>query len=262
MLDKLKNQYLQNFTLGSQKKNAKSSAYKFEWIEDLKSLQEIQRFRAAQFSAQYGIEFAEGLDQDLYDFGCEHAVLRDKWSNEIVAYTRLKLFQGRELARSYSQQEFKIADQFSTLSNVVEIGRTCVHPRYRSGKALSVLWLNLMPKILWEMRAKHIIGCVSIRLQGNEARAFYTHQHIKKLPEACRSETQAQQAYEPSYPQFSFQQDERIPKLFDVYLKMGAQLSQQAYHDEAFNCLDYFVYLDGSKLAKDFILQKKIITKS
>lgn len=262
MLDKLKNQYRQNFILGFQKKNIKSPAYKFEWVEDLKGLKEIQRFRAEQFSKQYGIEFEEGLDQDLYDFGCEHAVLRDKWSNEIVAYTRLKLFQGQELSRSYSHQEFKIADSFSSLNNVVEIGRTCVHPRYRCGKALSILWLNLMPKVLWEMRAKHIIGCVSIRLLGNEARAYYTHQRIKKLPAACRSAIHAQQSFEPNHPQFSFQQDERMPKLFDVYLKMGAQLSQQAYHDTEFNCLDYFVYLDVSKLAKDFILKKKIITKS
>ncbi|WP_374667752.1 GNAT family N-acetyltransferase [Acinetobacter sp.] len=258
MLDKLKSQYRQSFHFPFQKKTAKNDTYRFEWIDDLQSLQEAQRFRAAQFSAQFGIRFAAGLDQDLYDFGCWHAVLRDQWSNEIIAYTRLKLFQGHELDQSYSQQEFKIAAALGPLSNIVEIGRTCVHPRCRSGKALSALWLNLMPKVLWEMRAQHIIGCVSIRMQGNEARAYYTHQRMQALASASRCSIEPQQAFEPPYPQYSLAQDERIPKLFDVYLKMGAQLSAQAYHDEAFNCLDYFVYLDAARLAKEFMLQKKM----
>ena len=261
MLDKL-NQYRQNFAFPFHKKSAAGAAYKFEWIEDLQGLQEAQRFRSAQFSQQFGIQFEAGLDQDLYDFSCQHAVLRDKWSNEIVAYTRLKLFQGHELYQSYSHQEFKIADELGHLENIVEIGRTCVHPRCRSGKALSVLWLNLLPKVIWEMRAKHLIGCVSIRLQGNEARAYYTHQRMQALPAHARCGIQAQRAFEPPYPQYSLQQDERIPKLFDVYLKMQAQLSQQAFYDEAFNCLDYFVYLEVSQLAENFILQKKIMANA
>ena len=37
----------------------------------------------------------------------EHAVLREKWTDEIVAYTRLKLFQGHEIGQSYSAQNLK-----------------------------------------------------------------------------------------------------------------------------------------------------------
>ena len=256
MFEKL-NLYRQNFTLPLHKKNTKQNQYRFEWAEDLKQLQEIQKFRAEQFSQQFGIEFDQGLDQDLYDFGCEHAVLRDKYSNEIVAYTRLKLLQGQDLPHSYSAQEFKIADELGHLSNVVEIGRTCVHHRYRSGRALSVLWLNLVPKVLWEMRAKYLIGCVSIRLEGNQARAYYTHQYLKQLSPAQTCSIQPLEAFEPAHPEYSFPQDEKIPKLFDVYLKMHAKLSQQAFYDREFNCLDYFVLLEVNKMAKNFVMQKQ-----
>ena len=263
MLQKL-NQYRQQFSFPmvkvgkAQKKNSKATQYAFEWVENLKQLQEVQRFRAQQFSKQFGIEFESGLDQDLYDFGCEHAVLRDKSTGEIVAYTRLKLWQGHELANSYSAHEFKIIDELGHLSNIVEMGRTCVHPRYRSGKTLSILWLNLVPKVLWEMRAKHMIGCVSICLEGNEARAYHTHQAIQQLAENQRCDIQSQQPFEPSCPSHSFSQDERIPKLFDVYLKMNAKLSEQAFYDREFNCLDYFVLLDVKQMAKHFIRQKKV----
>ena len=257
MLDKQK-QYRQNFSLAFNKKNQKATSYSFEWVEDLAGLKQVQKFRATQFAAQFDLNFENGLDQDLYDFSCEHAVLRDKVTQEIVAYTRIKRLTGDELAtQSYSQSEFDIASQLGHLDHIVEIGRTCVHPRYRSGKALSVLWLNLLPKILWEMKAKYVIGCVSIRLKGNEAQAYYTHQFIQNLQQGLNA-IQAKPSYEPAYPSFSFAQDERIPKLFDVYLKMQATLSQQAYYDQDFNCLDYFVFLEVSKMAKNFIFQQKI----
>ncbi len=51
----------------------------------------------------------------------------------------------------------------------------CIHVIVQA-KHSSILWLNLVPKVLWEMRAKHMIGCVSIGLEGNEARAYHTHQ--------------------------------------------------------------------------------------
>lgn len=253
------NQYrqtLNNLPLPKPKKNASQNQYKFEWAEDLKQIQEVQKFRAEQFSKQFGIHFANGLDQDVYDFGCEHAVLRDRLTNEIVAYTRLKRFQGFELAKSYSAQEFKIVPELSDLSNIVEIGRTCVHPRYRNGRALSILWMNLVPKVLWEMRAKYLIGCVSIRLDGNEARAYYTHKKLQNLSLAQKINIPSQMKFEPKHPNYSFAQDEKIPKLFQVYLDMQAKLSPEAFYDEEFNCLDYFVYLEVNNIAKNFVLNK------
>ena len=51
MLQKL-NQYRQQFSFPmvkvgkAQKKNSKATQYAFEWVENLKQLQEVQRFRA------------------------------------------------------------------------------------------------------------------------------------------------------------------------------------------------------------------------
>lgn len=113
------------------KNKNQQTQYRFEWVDDLKQLREVQQFRAMQFSDQFGITFERELDQDLYDFGCEHALLREKWSGEIVAYTRLKQFQGHEIGQSYSAQEFDVIPHLAHCSNIVEVGRTCVHPRFR-----------------------------------------------------------------------------------------------------------------------------------
>ena len=256
MLEKL-NQYRQTLTLPLRHKPAQNQ-FRFEWVDNLKELQEVQRFRATQFSHQFGMRFEDGLDQDLYDFGCEHAVLREKWTGEIVAYTRLKLFQGHEIGQSYSAKEFDVVPNFSHLPSILEIGRTCVHPQFRSGKALSMLWLNLVPKVLWSMRAKYLMGCVSIHLEDNLARAYYTHRQIQQLGDHQIIDIRSKRAFEPERPEYSFPQDERMPKLFDTYLGMQSKLSKQAFYDEDFKCLDYFVFLEINKIATSFVMNKMV----
>jgi hypothetical protein len=81
-------------------------------VDNLKELQEVQRFRAVQFSQQFGVSFEDGLDQDIYDFGCEHAVLREKWTGEIVAYTRLKLFRGMKYHKVIVRVSLKLFRNF------------------------------------------------------------------------------------------------------------------------------------------------------
>lgn len=256
MLEKL-NHYRQTLTSPLRQKQSQNQ-YRFEWVDTLKELQDVQRFRAKQFSHQFGLTFEDDLDQDLYDFGCEHAVLKDKWSGEIVAYTRLKLFQGYEIGQSYSAQEFEIVPHLSHLPSIVEIGRTCVHPQFRSGKALSMLWLNMAPKILWSMRAKYLMGCVSIHLEDNLARTYYTHRQIQQLADHQTIDIRSKRAFEPERPDYSFPQDERMPKLFQTYLGMQSKLSKEAFFDEEFKCLDYFVFLEVNKIATSFVMNKKV----
>ena len=256
MLEKL-NQYRQTLTLPLRPKPSQQQ-FRFEWVDNLKELQEVQRFRAAQFSHQFGMTFEDGLDQDLYDFGCEHAVLREKWTGEIVAYTRLKLFQGHEIGQSYSAQEFEVIPHFAHLDNILEIGRTCVHPKFRSGKALSMLWLNLAPKVLWSMRAKYLMGCVSIQLEDNLARSYYTHRQIQELSDHQTINIRSKRPFEPVRPEYSFPQDERMPKLFRSYLEMDSKLSKQAFYDEEFKCLDYFFFLELNKIATSYVMNKMI----
>ena len=256
MLEKL-NHYRQTLTSPLRQKPSQNQ-FRFGWVDNLKELQEVQRFRANQFSHQFGISFEDGLDQDLYDFGCEHAVLREKWTGEIVAYTRLKLFQGHEIGQSYSAKEFDVVPNFSHLPSILEIGRTCVQPQFRSGKALSMLWLNLVPKVLWSMRAKYVMGCVSIHLEDNLARAYYTHRQIQQLADHQIIDIRSNRAFEPERPEYSFPQDERMPKLFDTYLGMQSKLSKQAFYDEDFKCLDYFVFLEINKIATSFVMNKMV----
>ncbi len=67
MLEKF-NQYRQTWTLPlNRHKTTNQTQFRFEWVDNLKELQDVQRFRAQQFSKQFGIHFEDNLDQDIYD---------------------------------------------------------------------------------------------------------------------------------------------------------------------------------------------------
>lgn len=240
----------ENFT--SQTNITRSSPFIFELLDNLTNSNEIQKFRAEQFSAQFDIQFSSGLDQDSYDLACKHAILRDSWSNEIVAYTRIQFFRGNEVKRSYSQHEFCIENCFLNTDRIVEIGRTCVHSRYRSSRALSILWKNIFHEVVLRMKANYLMGCVSIKLLGNEAKVYCTHQYIQQLAFNQSCNIQSKNVFEPNYPNYSLPLDEKIPKLFSIYLKMNGRLSKQAYYDHEFNCLDYFVLMNVHQMNKIF----------
>jgi len=238
------------------KRNHPTIKYRFEWANERHTLNEIQKFRAIQFSEQFNIQFPNDLDQDDYDFNCQHAILRNAWTNEIVAYTRVRFFHGFEVAQSYSQQEFKIDQIFLSSDRIVEMGRTCVHSKYRFSRALSILWSHIFDQFIIKVKADYLIGCVSIKMLGNEAKAYYTHHAIQALPPEQSCDIHAKNTFELAYSTDSFSQKEKkIPKLFDVYLKMNGRLSKQAFYDRDFNCLDYFVLMDVKKMRKTFRIE-------
>ena len=84
------------------------------------------------------------------------------------------------------------------------------------------------------MRAKYLMGCVSIHLEDNLARAYYTHRQLQQLADHQSIDIRSKRAFEPERPDYSFPQDEKMPKLFQTYLGMQSRLSKQSLYDEDF----------------------------
>ena len=69
---------------------------------------------------------------------------------------------------------------------MVEVGRSCVHPDYRSGAVISLLWAELTRYML-QQGHEYLVGCASIPLQ----------------PLQCESERSAESAVALIYQQLS-----------------------------------------------------------
>src|SRR5262245_17388771 len=117
---------------------------------DERDIVAAQRLRYRVFREELGAQLpsaAEGVDRDDFDAHCEHLILRDRLTNEVVGTYRILRDTGAaRIGGFYSAAEFDLGG-IAALPRLVEVGRACVDPDYRTGTALA---------LLLAARAKHI----------------------------------------------------------------------------------------------------------
>lgn len=251
--------------------------------QDAQTILDVQRFRAKVFGAAYQIQFADGIDHDPFDQYSIHVLVRDLKTEQIVACTRVITPAAKHaLGRYYSEAEFQLDDYLQDKAEVYEVGRTCVDLGYRGGKVLSVLWMGMLPLIFTQLKAKYLIGTVSVNLSDSPQKIIATEGYVqakaktkklKSLSPFCLDDYLGGQdamfsdiwLHEPSLKQIKQQskkdakkiaEDQKnqtaydkkqVPSLIKKYRRIGAVFSKQGYFDREFNCVDYFVSIEVNK---------------
>ena len=107
-------------------------------------VREVQRLRYKVFIENQGLTALatpEGLDCDEFDAACDHLIVRDSATLKVVGTYRLLNPAGaRKLGRHYSENEFDLGRLKHLRSRIVEAGRACIHPDYRGGSVIMLLW--------------------------------------------------------------------------------------------------------------------------
>ena len=111
-----------------------------------------QKLRYRIFAEELGARLPSkvpGVDQDIFDPYCEHLVVRNEDSGEIVGtYRILSPENARAIGNYYSEGEFDLTRLHHLRSRMVEIGRSCVHPDHRTGATITLLWSGLAKGVL------------------------------------------------------------------------------------------------------------------
>jgi putative hemolysin len=213
-------------------------------------IQEVQRLRYKVFVEAAGLlrpAHHNGLDQDEFDPYCQHLIVRDSGTSEAVGTYRLLSPSGaRRRGRFYSEQEFDLGRINRLRGRMAEAGRACIHPDYRSGGVIMLLWAGLAA-FMEKEQCDYLIGCASISLAdgGKNAAAIYhglgdahiapPEYHVKPLlPFPIRM---PDSTHRP-----------KIPPLIKGYLRSGAWVCGEPAWDPYFNCVDLFMLLPLAKL--------------
>ena len=217
-------------------------------------IKEVQRLRYKVFIEAAGLsslENADGLDRDEYDDYCEHLIVRDSRSLKAVGtYRVLSPHGARRIGRFYSEQEFDLSRLDNLRGSIAETGRACIHPDYRSGSVIMMLWAGLAAFMKKE-RCEYLIGCTSIGLAdgGHNAAASYR----------ALSETNLSPSEYRVTPHLPFPIEERepghaptIPPLIKGYLRSGAWICGEPAWDPEFHCADLFLLLPLAKLDRRY----------
>ncbi|TAK49980.1 MAG: GNAT family N-acetyltransferase [Xanthobacteraceae bacterium] len=213
-------------------------------------VREAQRLRWRVFVEEQGARLVSpqpGLDIDPYDAHCEHLIVRDCATDTVVGTYRLLTNAAAKAAGGfYSEQEFDLAPLAPLRPGMVEMGRSCVHPSYRGGVIITLLWSGL-GAFLATTRANTLIGCASIPMHDGGHHAVSVYAAVMKTHLSAR-----EHRVRPHHPLplagLDSSGDATPPPLIKGYLRAGAVICGAPAWDTDFNTADLFMMLELDRL--------------
>lgn len=204
-----------------------------------------QRLRWKVFVEEQGARIQTplaGHDIDALDSFCQHLIVKDATTGDIVGTYRLLTAEAaRQAGGYYCANEFAMPHELLGRGRLLEIGRSCVLPGYRSGGTIALLWAGLA-ELLVASGHDTLIGCASIPLRPNRAAAVGLALKI-----AREHRVPGGVAAVPRHPFPAVEcADETaipVPPLLKGYLRSGALICGEPCWDPEFDCADLLVYL-------------------
>ena len=145
-------------------------ALSVSWAKHGDEIRQAQRLRYRVFADEMGARLSTtvpGHDIDLFDNYCEHLLVRDQVTREVVGtYRLLTPAQAIRVGSTYSDTEFDLTRLRSLRERMVELGRSCVHPDYRHGGVIMTLW-GALAEFMVRNKLDTMIGCASIPMLHN-----------------------------------------------------------------------------------------------
>jgi putative hemolysin len=207
------------------------------------------RFRIFNLELNEGLmsAYANGKDQDRYDAVCDHLIVEDRASGEIVGTYRIQM--GGVAAENfgyYSEQEFCFAPYEQMRGQIVELGRACVHRDHRSPEVLNLLWRGIARYALVH-GGRYMMGCCSLTSQDPEMghavyRSLGNYMVQPELRTAPTAEFQMPEAV--GEVEAGLLPTIRVPKLLRAYLTIGAKICGLPVIDREFGTIDFLTLLD------------------
>ncbi len=217
-------------------------------------VREAQKLRYRVFVEEMGAKVpltADRLDEDKYDRYCEHLLVRDTASNEVVGtYRILSPEQAKMAGGYYSEGEFDLSRLNNLRDNMVEVGRSCVHPDYRGGGVITLLWAGMAQYMLKHNYA-YLIGCASISMVDGGHNASNIYNKIK-ADSMCPPEWRVFPNCALPYAALEDNTCELLPPLVKGYLRLGAYVCGDPAWDPDFNTADLLVLLPMSRINKRY----------
>lgn len=146
-----------------------------------------QKLRFQVFAEELGARLptkTPGVDQDIFDPYCEHLVVRNEDNGQVIGtYRILSPESAKAVGSYYSESEFDLTRLQHLRPRMVEIGRSCVHPDFRTGTTIALLWSGLA-KYMLQNGYDYLIGCASISMaDGGHAAASTSMFYCNKIYE-------------------------------------------------------------------------------
>lgn len=227
--------------------------YRLKLAETIHEIEAAQRLRYQVFFAETGKGSTgqpEALDVDEYDADCEHLIVVEEISNAVVGcYRIMRPEAAQRRGTFYADREFDLARLRGLRGTTVEVGRACIHPDYRAGSVIMLLWTGLA-RFMIENNYQTLMGCASIDLSAGYDHAAAVCLHMLRnhlAPHAHRVKPLVPFAYR-DFGRVEPIGGVRVPPLLKGYARAGAWVCGEPALDAEFNSADLFVLMPMSRM--------------
>jgi putative hemolysin len=219
-----------------------------------------QRLRHDVFTSEPGFAlsgtspgFESGRDADRFDEHCDHLLVREDNSGELVGCYRMLPPPGAIAAGGlYTATEFDIRGLDALRPSLVEMGRAVVREDHRNGGVVLLMWAGILA-YLDRCGYDYVTGCVSVPVASADNNA--PGSQIRGVRDFIRRRHVAPAEY-TVYPYRPVAVDGKclddidpparvaVPPLMRGYLRLGVQVCGDPAHDPDFGVGDFPVLLD------------------
>lgn len=231
-----------------------ASAFEMRIASSPDEIEEAQRLRYQIFFEELGSRARSKrslLDVDEYDADCEHLIVREHATQQVVGCYRIMRPEiAARRGSYYSDSEFDLSRLHHLRGSMVEVGRACIHRDYRAGSVIMLLWSGIA-KFMLDNGYEYLIGCASVSLADGGANALSVH---AKASSDWLSPSEYRVFPRHAFPlrgQASL--EPQIPPLIKGYTRLGAWIGGDPAWDPDFNTADFFVLLSLSRMPPKYL---------
>ena len=216
-----------------------------------------------EMGAKPNTEMAAQLrDFDKYDSVCDHLLVFDhtlgNGPDAIIATYRLIRKSAADLVGGfYSAGEYDISKILRFNGNLLELGRSCVLPAYRTRPTMQLLWRGIAGYV-FHHKLDLMFGCASFPgtdpMQWAESLSYLHHFHtapeylaVRALPELyANMNLMAKSEIDPKHALLN------LEPLIKGYLRLGGFFGDGAVIDHQFNTVDVFVMVKTDEITDKY----------
>ncbi|MFG1602740.1 GNAT family N-acetyltransferase [Actinoplanes sp. NPDC049265] len=228
-----------------------TSGYTLLIADSADQVEAAQRLRHDVFAGELGATLhgaVDGRDIDEFDDYCDHLIVREDETGTVVGtYRMLPPAAAERAGRRYADGEFEMSRLSVLRDQLVETGRSCVHPDHRGGAVVNLMWAGIA-RYLHLKNLRWLGGCASLPLDdgGALAAGVWARVSAKHMsPPALRVEPRnpwlspEKPAGDKSVP---------VPPLLRGYLRLGSWVCGEPAYDPDFNCADLYVLFSMDRM--------------
>lgn len=231
-----------------------------------KDIEQAQKLRYEVFFEEMGALptpeiTASKRDFDEFDAVCDHLMVvehQPEGGFKVVGtYRLLRREPMKAIGRFYTDSEFDISPMRDYPGEILELGRSCVHPNFRNRAVMQLLWRGIGAYVT-KFNIEIMFGCASFHGTDPKEHAMalsYLHHYHQAPPEVCP------RALPSRFVDMNLMSKEAVdkkegfnalPALIKGYLRLSGYIGAGAVIDREYNTTDVSIVVKSDRVTEKY----------